>query len=81
MTNVLNLNSHKNDQKMVCIGFTRLGQNGGNLYQFGDRIKRRKGIGIRRAIWRVQCMMDRNQINDVRRDIQLISCPADEITS
>jgi hypothetical protein len=66
---------------MVSICLARLGQNKGNLHQFGDKIRRRKGLRIRRAIWKTQSMMNRSWINDVRRDIQLISCPADEITS
>jgi hypothetical protein len=45
--------SHKNDQEVVNIGLTRPGQDRSNLRRFKDRIRRRKGIGIRRAIWRV----------------------------
>ena len=75
------LASHKNDQEVVSVSLTRLGQDRSNLRQFGDRIRRRKGIGIRRAIWKVQIMMDRDRINDGRRDIRPISRPADEITS
>src|SRR6202044_2719311 len=52
------LASHKNDQEVVSIGLTRLGQDRSNLHRFRDRMRRRKDIGIRRAIWRVRNMMD-----------------------
>jgi hypothetical protein len=44
------LASNKNDQEMVSIGLARLGQDRSNLRRFGDRIRRRKRVGIRRAI-------------------------------
>src|SRR6202044_3362951 len=75
------LASNKNDQEMVSIGLARLGQDRSNLRQFGDRMRRRKGVRIGRAIWKVRIMMNRDRINDGRRDIRPISCPADEITS
>ena len=75
------LASNKNDQVVVSIGLARLGQDRSNLRRFGDRIRRRKGVRIGRAIWKVRIMMDRDRINDGRRDIGPISRPADEITS
>src|ERR1700689_5654813 len=75
------LASNKNDKEGASIDLARLGQDGSNLHRFGDRIRRRKGVRIGRAIWRVRIMMDRDRINDGRRDIRLISRPADELTS
>jgi hypothetical protein len=75
------LASNKNDQVVVSIGLARLGQDRSNLRRFGDRIRRRKGVRIGRAIWKDRIMMNRDRINDGRRDIRPISCPADEITS
>ena len=57
------LASHKNDQEMVSICLERLGQNRGNFHQFGDRIRRRKDIGIRKVIYIEDLKYDKQELD------------------